>query len=312
MKKIIRFAALILCVVLLAGCTGAADMMEQIDNIGPVTLNSLPKILSAEKSYESLSSYAKGKVENYQTLLDARSRYDAIVQEQKDLNEAISNLGTITTASRGQLNAISNRYETAKKTYYPEQFSAIGLQLEQLEKTYSRCVFDEKLADAQKLLEKGQAYDALKVLDSTSAVYHNDQYTELRDAALVKLKNNRPKNGKVLGRNLKSGINVLKVTAEEHDFVVKLYSGDDYVTFYVRSGQTATIKVPDGLYSLKYGTGEYWCDTTNYFYPSNTFSQSLTLYQFESTKRTYTQYKVTLSKTTSFGAMLNSTPISDF
>ena len=62
----------------------AVDIVEElIDAIGEVTLNSKDAIDEAREAYEALTDSQKNLVENYNDLLNAESRYEALLKAEK-------------------------------------------------------------------------------------------------------------------------------------------------------------------------------------------------------------------------------------
>ena len=77
-------------------------VIEQINEIGTVTLDSEAKITAAEGGYKSLTDGQKNRVSNYDTLTDARAVYNTMV--------AIQQIGEITKSSQNSINVAQNLY----------------------------------------------------------------------------------------------------------------------------------------------------------------------------------------------------------
>lgn len=97
-KGIVAIVAAVLAIVALLVIVPMFSAVSQtekaIDQIGTVTLESGEQIEAAEQRYEELESDKKSRVENYSTLVAARSEYDRLVAE-----DAISQIGTVTMES---------------------------------------------------------------------------------------------------------------------------------------------------------------------------------------------------------------------
>ena len=90
MKKL-KITILSACLLLsLVGCgksEAAKSVDEKIQAIGTVTLDSDASITDAEEEYSKLSDKDRQQLEYYQTLVDARSKYDSLVEEEKAAEE---------------------------------------------------------------------------------------------------------------------------------------------------------------------------------------------------------------------------------
>ncbi|MEA5003012.1 MAG: cadherin-like beta sandwich domain-containing protein [Eubacterium aggregans] len=65
--------------ILAVGFSAVGKLEAEIDALGTITLDSKAAIENAEAGYKALSAEEQAQVTNYQTLLDARSTYDALV-----------------------------------------------------------------------------------------------------------------------------------------------------------------------------------------------------------------------------------------
>lgn len=162
MKKFARFIALALCCVLLTGCAG--DVTKAIDAIGTVTLASGPAIAEAEKHYKETPGFAQRFVDNYQTLVAARTRYEQLVAVDAQMMAQLNALPGVDAASGDALSAIRKTYEENVQTYAPEKFAACRDKLESLEKTYRQCLAEENLAAAQILYGEKKYAQALELI----------------------------------------------------------------------------------------------------------------------------------------------------
>lgn len=96
----------------------AEPVIKLIDAIGTVTLNSGAKIEAAEEAYGKLTESQKALVTNYQVLVDARTAYDALVQQAAGDQQAaqavidkIAEIGEVTLDSEAAIQAARAAYE---------------------------------------------------------------------------------------------------------------------------------------------------------------------------------------------------------
>lgn len=90
----------------------AKKVMNMINEIGEVTLNSLSLIFTAEEAYLMLTDAQKALVTNYDVLVAARERYDQLEQQEeaKGVVDRIAALGEITKMSRSKVAGIRRSY----------------------------------------------------------------------------------------------------------------------------------------------------------------------------------------------------------
>ena len=84
MKKTILILLILALCCSLAACGESPELSaarQQIDGLGEVTLDSGEAILAAEKAVEALTPEERAKLENAETLAEARAAYDALVEE---------------------------------------------------------------------------------------------------------------------------------------------------------------------------------------------------------------------------------------
>lgn len=116
MKTVKRLAVatfLALAVVSLAGCQTGPDeettaVIEQIDALGTISSESGPALSKAEAAYRALDDDQKEKVENYETLTNARDEYDSI--RAKAVSDAIDSIGEVTLAKADLIDEASDSY----------------------------------------------------------------------------------------------------------------------------------------------------------------------------------------------------------
>ncbi len=115
MKKRIALVALCLGLVFTLWACKSEQVQEAealIGKIGTVTLDSGEALEKAEAAYAKLPEKEQDKVENYNTLIDARTEYDALVKEAAaDMDASIDALQPITLDSKPALDAARAAYD---------------------------------------------------------------------------------------------------------------------------------------------------------------------------------------------------------
>jgi len=100
----------------------AADaVIEKINAIGTVTVNSKSAIEIAEAAYATLTDGQKALVTNYSTLTKARADYNALVENQAKADDVISKIGAIgnvtyTNLSKNMIDAARSAYDDLNDT----------------------------------------------------------------------------------------------------------------------------------------------------------------------------------------------------
>ena len=91
MKKLSIIAILSMILVISLTSCGKSETAQAVDDkiqaIGTVTLDSEKAILDAEEGYAALTDKEKKQIEYYQTLTEARNKYDTLVKEKEEQEE---------------------------------------------------------------------------------------------------------------------------------------------------------------------------------------------------------------------------------
>lgn len=90
---------------------------------------------------------------------------------------------------------------------------------------------------------------------------HNDGYQNGLDAVYNSVKPiKRPANGSILQGHEYSGSEITITADSDYDYVVSLksYSGESYLSFYVRAGETVTVGVPAKYLYVYFASGKEW------------------------------------------------------
>lgn len=108
----------------------------------------------------------------------------------------------------------------------------------------------------------GHWENALDQLDDVDAYYGgSESSTKLREKIVKRISQSRPRNGQTFQNTIGWGYGELTVTGGDYDEFVTLTDVDKHskiMTFYVRAGETATVRVKDGIYTMDYIGGPYW------------------------------------------------------
>jgi len=76
--------------------------------------------------------------------------------------------------------------------------------------------------------------------------------------------------------------------------IVDYYSKSEIMTVFVRGGDTTKIKIPLGLYEIKYASGKKWYGYQHLFGYETSYSKAETSFSFENTGYQITGYTITL------------------
>ena len=184
-------------------CNKVNTAKNLIDAIGGVTLESGSDIEAAEAAYDALSDIEKAYVTNYSTLTDARSAYDALVEEaaQNAANKAaaeavdakIEAIGTVrlTEESRTLIETANDAYEDltpAQKTLVTKlsvldaavaRYNELAAQVSALNALLDGLIVEKiTIADKQAILDINRDYQS----------FDDDQKLLVSEEGLAKLK----------------------------------------------------------------------------------------------------------------------------
>jgi hypothetical protein len=88
-------------------------------------------------------------------------------------------------------------------------------------------------------------------------------------------------------------------SSAEANYLVKLVdagNGKGVMTIFVRGGNTVNVKVPLGVYEVKYAAGDKWHGYGSLFGPFTSYSKATTTFFFRQEERQVTGYSITLYK----------------
>lgn len=222
----------------------AADAIEKI---GTVTLKSEPQILAAREAYDALE---KDNLQKYLSdkepiLVSAEQKYRQLVS--KDLYQ------TGLTLYKNKKYDQALKYFSSVIKDYPDstlldkaKTAKANTQIQLAKQSYS----------------KKDYYNAMKYLNAVDKAFQKkDNFKTLQSNTLKAIDKARPKNGALISGDKKWGYCRFKITAGKQDVCFKIQSTSDsskYVLVFVRAGQSTTVNVADGEYSVKFVTGKYW------------------------------------------------------
>lgn len=213
----------------------------------PITVEDKSAIEKARKAFDALKAddLSHYRREEERTLVKFEEQWTRAYA-----NSLIDNGNTLREKGKYQ-EALDVFYETMDN-YQVVSFAAKKGAVTTLESWLQECYNAGDYETVYNQLQESQK----RGLDQTS-----DTLTTLGQKLDKALKSKRPLNGKVLDKNLNWGYCEFTVTAGNQDVCYKLESVlelNKYVIVYVRKNETATIKVEDGSYFLKYTLGDAW------------------------------------------------------
>ena len=189
------------CKVTVKDTYGIADLMQKIDAIGEVTLDSEAAITEARTAYEALPKEVKARVSNYNTLTEAEASLQNLKDEITAVMNKIDAIGTVTLDSETAIQEARmayNKLSDAQKARVTNLATLTTAEqtLEKL-KGDAKAVADTEAAisnigtpvtlDSEENIAKARAsYDALS--DENKAKVSNYATLTAAEAALAQLK----------------------------------------------------------------------------------------------------------------------------
>lgn len=116
----------------------------------------------------------------------------------------------------------------------------------------------------------------------------------------LSLKRNEPLNGTLFTASARGGYGELVVKAGDQPALVKavnLENPDKYVTLYVRPNESASVRLVDGSYELRYATGARWFSRDELFGSATRYAKADELIEFETTRSGNSVYYSTVTVT---------------
>lgn len=173
-------------------------VINLIDAIGEVTIDSHPVIFTAREAYRKLTEEQKAKVTNYEVLTAAEARYAQLVEEAEAaaIVERINDIGKVTKKSRSKVAGIRRSYN-ALSDYaksFVTNYDVLVAAEKALEEIKVAGEVDELIeAIGEVTLESEAAIQAARdayeaLTDSQKAYVENLAILEAAEAALKELK----------------------------------------------------------------------------------------------------------------------------
>lgn len=227
-----------------------SEVEEAISAIGtPVSLNSGDAVKKARKLYDALEESLKDGVSNYADLTSKESEYDKLYNEDR----------------------ADYLYTAAQKDYEAGNYDAAITKLNELLDKHPGTSVDAKakalgancvVVSAQTAMNENRLEDAMKLLKLAERDYITTQETTaLRETLVTRINAIRPANGKMFRITTEQGYCKMVITAEDSDICIKLISkanADKYALYYIREGETFSMYLKDGEYTMHYAYGDYW------------------------------------------------------
>ena len=165
---------------LIADRAAADAVIEKINAIGEVTLESGAAIEAAEAAYNALTDDQKALVNNYDVLANARTAYDKLVTDRAAADaviEKINAIGEVTLESGAAIEAA----ETAYNELTDDQKALVNNYetLTNARSTYEKLVADRAAADA--VIEKINAIGEVTLESGAAIEAAETAYNELTD-----------------------------------------------------------------------------------------------------------------------------------
>lgn len=282
-KKVDNYGALLMARAELDRQLKLVDTAQKaIDSIKePITRDSGAQIIEANRAYnEAREVGAHSYITGYGDLYMAIDTYAALVIEDAD--------------------------KLLKQQKYADAYELYAMVCNHFAasassgRAYDGCR-DASIGGAERLYSGGKLEDALNALNEIDRYYGgSEKSTALREKVLKRLEQQRPSNGKVFQNATGWGYGQFTVSAGSRDACVKLENINDpaqYVLFYVRAGEEATVKVKDGSYVAKYATGEYWFDKDSLFGSDTAYTKAEDVLEFTTTREGNSIYYTTIQIT---------------
>lgn len=225
-------------------------VIDLIDAIGQVDISKGSIIEQAKSNYTKLSSFEQEYVDNYDVLVAAEEAYDALARQD----------AYDTFLAEFESEKATDALETAKEFLNSEYGPDFADQVNEL-----CCGAYVKIAKYNYSNDYYQT--ALYYIDQCKELYAEtetvSQIYAVEKSVWQTLADIEPENGEIVADTLGSGDHRFAIddSNAETNTLVKVVSVSDeskYMTFYVRAGESAEVRIPAGEYIIKYADGETW------------------------------------------------------
>jgi TolA-binding protein len=249
-QKLSTFIFILTLLLLFSGCA-VQNVEDAIDEIGIVTMDSLPAIEKAEQLYRELPEEQQGNVQNRQDLFLARDKYEQLESMIQETVDAIHAIGPVTLDSSEQIALARSKYDTLEKnnlTQYADKCYPILIDAEkQYTQLYTQSLYDSALEQ----YSQGEYIDAQAQLDILITDYPSadviPQAKELIASCVISLARMDYSAG-----NYEIALNTLTTYTEQYNVT------EEYTQLYEEiMGTLADIRPENGEILVNYiGSGE--------------------------------------------------------
>lgn len=162
-----------------------AKAEQAIDAIGTVTLESEEVLFAAETLFDQLPEHKRGKVENKQALLDARTEYDRLTAAVQKAVDAINAIGTVSENSGDAIQKAWAAYDALKADdltgYVANEYSV----LKKADEEYNTICIRNLLASAQEEQNNGNYQKAKELYHSLVSQYPEDDSVSVANTGIM-------------------------------------------------------------------------------------------------------------------------------
>ena len=245
----------------------AAETDAAIAAIKRVSLTTEGSILAAREQYDALPEEAKALVKK----LDALEKAERTLQTLKDQDAA------------RQIKKLSDAGKHDDAIAFAEEYMA-GRPLDEVQgQVVSNCL-KAYVRKATALMRQGRCEESEALLLACRKTYSAVDTADV-DRALASLDRviAEPKSGSVLTNHARGEYGSVTIRAGDAPALIKIIGvGNDsnYMTVYIRGGESATVHIKDGNYRLRYATGEKWYGEAELFGTATSFYSVDTVLRF--------------------------------
>lgn len=221
----------------------ALDALDAVKT--PITVDSKDSIDKARAAFDDLK--ADNLSEYVEEEAEILANFEALWADEYALSQL----------SSGEELRNQGQYEDAMKAFYDVMDNYPSREAEAKEHaaatiaTWAQVCYDAKDYEATHS----------RLTEAKDRDLGSDALTAIEKKLNKKLDSLRPQNGKTIKKTINWGYGGFKVTAGDQDICYKLENLDNpekYAIVYVRRNESATIKVKDGRYVMKYTLGDIW------------------------------------------------------
>lgn len=247
----------------------AKDALDAVET--PITVNSRASINKAREAFDALKA-------------DNLTGY---VQEEEEILSNFENLWAdeyaLSQIAAGEELDKQGQYAEAMEAFYDVMDNYPSRKLEASERAA------ETLENWAQACYDGKDYESTgdRLEEAKRRGLSSDGLSAMEQKLEKKLASIRPTNGKTIKKSIDWGYGEFKVTAGDQDLCYKLENLDNpekYAVIFVRKNETATIKVKDGRYMMKYTVGDTWYGNEEMFGRTAQYAKINEVVEYETTR----------------------------